>query len=187
MKKISRIVLTAMIMFFATVLSALAWDDCPKGLVNDPYPGSCAQYIDTNNNGICDHSEPEPGKVEEVGKVEKVDKVGYADQSNTSTKSNSVYLWIPLVAYTIHWFLSHRTKIAKKYRVFSIPYFRLVWNVILLITFTPVAISGAMIYFGIRSGNFFFWHNQLGVMMAVVAFLHLVYRLSYFKLFLKIK
>ena len=37
-----------------------AWDDCPKGLVNDPYPGSCSRYIDTDGNGICDHSEPAP-------------------------------------------------------------------------------------------------------------------------------
>ena len=37
-----------------------AWDDCPRGLVNDPYPGRCSLYIDTNNDGICDHSQPEP-------------------------------------------------------------------------------------------------------------------------------
>lgn len=37
-----------------------AWDDCPKNLVNDPYPGECGRYIDTNNDSICDHSQPEP-------------------------------------------------------------------------------------------------------------------------------
>jgi len=37
-----------------------AWDDCPKGMVNDEYPGSCPRYIDTDENGICDHSEPAP-------------------------------------------------------------------------------------------------------------------------------
>jgi hypothetical protein len=37
-----------------------AWDDCPKGLVNDKYPGSCPQYVDTDKNGICDRSEPAP-------------------------------------------------------------------------------------------------------------------------------
>ncbi|MBW2981554.1 hypothetical protein KY343_01610 [Candidatus Woesearchaeota archaeon] len=30
---------------------------CPIGLVNDEYPGSCAKYIDRNNNNICDLSE----------------------------------------------------------------------------------------------------------------------------------
>ena len=31
---------------------------CPYGLVNDPYPGECRSYVDNNNNGICDLSEP---------------------------------------------------------------------------------------------------------------------------------
>lgn len=31
--------------------------ESPKGLSNDPYPGSCAQYIDSDKNGICDTSE----------------------------------------------------------------------------------------------------------------------------------
>ena len=30
---------------------------CPKGLVNDPYPGKCRRYIDENYNGYCDLSE----------------------------------------------------------------------------------------------------------------------------------
>jgi len=42
------------------IKEAYAWDDCPKGLVNDPYPGKCPSYIDTDENGICDHSEPAP-------------------------------------------------------------------------------------------------------------------------------
>jgi len=37
-----------------------AWDDCSKGLVNDEYPGNCSLYIDTDENGICDHSELAP-------------------------------------------------------------------------------------------------------------------------------
>ncbi len=41
-------------------LSAWAWDDCPLGLVNDPTPGACPRYIDTNNDGICDHSQSDP-------------------------------------------------------------------------------------------------------------------------------
>ncbi len=39
---------------------ALAWDNCPKGLVNDPYPGRCSRYVDTNGDDICDLSQSEP-------------------------------------------------------------------------------------------------------------------------------
>jgi len=27
---------------------------CPKGITDDPYPGSCGQYIDKDNDGFCD-------------------------------------------------------------------------------------------------------------------------------------
>jgi len=30
---------------------------CPKGLVNDRYPGRCRLYRDTNGNGYCDYSQ----------------------------------------------------------------------------------------------------------------------------------
>jgi len=29
---------------------------CPMGLVNDPYPGRCKHYRDSNGDGICDYS-----------------------------------------------------------------------------------------------------------------------------------
>lgn len=33
---------------------------CPRGLVNDPYPGRCRLYVDRDNDGLCDHSVPTP-------------------------------------------------------------------------------------------------------------------------------
>ena len=30
---------------------------CPRGLVDDPYPGRCRRYVDRNNNGYCDLSQ----------------------------------------------------------------------------------------------------------------------------------
>jgi len=39
---------------------AQVWDSCPFGLVDDPYPGECGRYIDTNQDGICDLSQPNP-------------------------------------------------------------------------------------------------------------------------------
>ncbi len=31
---------------------------CPRGLVNDPYPGCCRRYVDRDGDGICDLSVP---------------------------------------------------------------------------------------------------------------------------------
>ncbi|MBC7294630.1 MAG: hypothetical protein H5T84_11145, partial [Thermoleophilia bacterium] len=45
---------------FLSPSTAQAWADCPRGLVNDPYPGRCSRYTDTNDDGICDLSQPKP-------------------------------------------------------------------------------------------------------------------------------
>ena len=60
-----KILMIIMIFIFPLLLpmaggEIYAWDDCPKGMVNDEYPGSCPLYVDTDGNGICDHSEPAP-------------------------------------------------------------------------------------------------------------------------------
>jgi len=39
---------------------AFAWGDCPFGQVNDTYPGDCGRYVDTDRDGVCDHSETAP-------------------------------------------------------------------------------------------------------------------------------
>lgn len=41
-------------------ISIYAWDNCPFGLKDDPYPGECKRYIDTDGDGICDLSQPAP-------------------------------------------------------------------------------------------------------------------------------
>lgn len=34
---------------------------CPRGMVNDPYPGHCRHYTDRDGDGICDYSVPGSG------------------------------------------------------------------------------------------------------------------------------
>jgi len=34
---------------------------CPRGLTNDPYPGQCHFYVDSDGDGICDYSVPGSG------------------------------------------------------------------------------------------------------------------------------
>ncbi len=53
-KLVLLIIIIIGISFFSPVF---AYDDCPFGLVQDPFPGECGRYIDTNGSGFCDHSE----------------------------------------------------------------------------------------------------------------------------------
>jgi hypothetical protein len=55
-----RTLVLVLFVFVGFVPLVSAWDDCPRGLVNDTYPGACSRYIDTNKDGICDHSQPNP-------------------------------------------------------------------------------------------------------------------------------
>jgi len=42
------------VLIFINFISAV---DCPIGITNDPYPGSCGLYTDNNKDGYCDYGE----------------------------------------------------------------------------------------------------------------------------------
>jgi len=86
--------MSLLFIFSLRPLPVYAWDACPKGLINDPYPGDCARYIDTDNNGICDHSEPAPedrvpdNSTKEVQGVSEVSEKTQLAAANTAPTSN---------------------------------------------------------------------------------------------------
>jgi hypothetical protein len=57
---VALLLMLAMTLLLALPSGALAWNNCPKGLVNDPYPGECRRYVDTNGDDICDLSQSRP-------------------------------------------------------------------------------------------------------------------------------
>ncbi len=71
------------------VSMAQVWDSCPFGLENDPYPGECGRYIDTNQDGICDLSQPEP--IDESSKPNEEKIKNDSSQNNTVTFSEEEY------------------------------------------------------------------------------------------------
>ena len=52
--------LAGLLFSFVNPTDALAWNNCPRGLVNDPYPGACRRYVDTNGDQVCDLSQSQP-------------------------------------------------------------------------------------------------------------------------------
>ena len=57
MRKSSTIKFILVLLFISIVISNIAAASCPLGLVNDPSPGSCSLYVDSNKDNICDLSE----------------------------------------------------------------------------------------------------------------------------------
>ena len=139
-----------------------AWLDCPYGRINDPYPGQCGLYIDTNNNQICDHSEAPPKDI----------RSGSSVVSSQNSRSLFIFLTIAIVTLAT-WFLTKKFLRPLQFRLF--------WNLVLLATFLPVGVSGILLFLNMQIPNFKFWHNQLGIIFVIVGLLHLLARLNYFK------
>ena len=62
-KRFRKYTILSIIIFILIAFSSIsiyAWDNCPYGLEDDPYPGECKSYIDTDSDGICDRSQPTP-------------------------------------------------------------------------------------------------------------------------------
>ena len=66
MRKTSIFLLTLFIFSIINLNFVYSWDDCPFGETdsNCVYPGDCGKYVDTNNNMVCDRSEPAPGTIQ---------------------------------------------------------------------------------------------------------------------------
>ncbi|MBU1322545.1 hypothetical protein KKE48_04595 [Patescibacteria group bacterium] len=76
----------AVLALLVSVTPALAWLDCPYARVNDPYPGSCFRYLDTNQDQLCDHS-----------------------QAERSALYQTLALFLPIAFYFIHWVVVKKT------------------------------------------------------------------------------
>jgi len=141
-------------------MAEIAWLDCPYARLNDPFPGRCGLYVDTNNDRICDRSQSEG--IKGVKGVE------------------GAIIFLVLATYFVHWYLVNKTKLSERFWWLGRRQFRYFWNLILLLTFIPVAVSGLLWVLGVTNFDFNLWHNRVGIIFVVVASLHLLGRRGYF-------
>lgn len=75
MNKKSVFLFTLLLISIISINYVYSWDDCPFGETNSSciYPGDCGKYIDTNNNRICDKSEPAPDTTQNQSNIIPVD------------------------------------------------------------------------------------------------------------------
>lgn len=163
-----------LILLIVPITSAL---DCPNGLVNDTYPGSCGLYTDQNKNNICDLSE-EP-----------------IITPNNVTKENSFlikkyYFLIISLSLLIIYLGSYYS--SKRDLVLSYITHKKIWNFLLLLTFLGVGITGIFLTIQIEYGpifnppfNLLFWHVETGIAMFMISIFHLLWHYAYFKSYIK--
>lgn len=143
---------------------ALAWNDCLNGRVNDPFPGLCGQYLDSNQDNICDHSQTAP-------------------QASSTPATKNYHFFFIATFLIISYGLTHFLSLRKIITPFT---HRKIWNILLLISFLVSGILGILLVLKVSYNwplpfpNSLFWHVEAGIIMATVAFFHILWHLKYF-------
>jgi hypothetical protein len=172
------------------------WKTCPYGLVNDPYPGRCFRYVDTNNDGICDRSQFAPVITPAATAPETTGGSGtpsvIATPTATETPStagdiviNGFYHFFPILlvtgtAYVLTWALAKR-------KVIRQPVHRKIWNVLLLISAIISSGLGLLLILNLEFRvnlhlwfNMLYWHVETSIVMGLICIFHVLWHWKYF-------
>ena len=174
------------------------WNSCPRGEVNDTYPGDCHDYIDTNKDRICDRSQsnPQSGQTSQTPSVTiSTDSAAKNSLSGSTTNAaaggdiatgnRNSYNLIPIclffiVLYSITWLLTARKIIKKSMH-------RKIWNIVLLISLVGSVFLGLVrilsIDFNIDIAlpfNVIFWHVETSIVLGAVVLVHILWHWRYF-------
>jgi len=177
-KYITLLTLIFILVAFSSI-SIYAWDNCPFDLDDDPYPGECKRYIDTDGDGICDLSQPAP----EDRDISVALTVSDSPSPERKSLPDYNFLEIFFVALLIYFggkFLARKLEISScKEKKF--------WNLFLLISFVGSAGTGMILVF-IRdydwfrsiNFNFLFWHVEFSIIMTLLGIFHALWHLKYY-------
>lgn len=164
-----------------------AWDNCPFGEINEPFPGTCGRYTDTDVDGICDLSQPPPdARSEAFEETDNAESNISIDTFKTENTARINYYFIPIFIILFLFYLITYELGRKK--IIKINKHRKIWNVILLITFLISAIFGLILAITISTGirlsfyaDVLFWHVEFGIAMAIISFFHIGWHWKYYK------
>jgi hypothetical protein len=174
-------IIIALLVLILIPTTVLAWDDCPHGEVL--CEGKCGLFVDTDNDGICDRSQPAPENRNNIIETQK---------PKTANKSEKMYHLLPISLFLIILYLI--THILSKKKIISIVNHRKIWNILLLITFLISGILGILLVIRINFGivvslpfKILFWHVEAGIAMFVISIFHALWHWAYFKNLFMIK
>ncbi len=199
MKKIIFIIILLVIISGAT----LAFEDCPRDEIDCAYPGECSRYIDTDNDGICDKSQPAPEDRSDDAAITTEDMVIAETESDSSdqipetaaetdNQSKITYHLLPIllvliILYAISYILSRK-------KIIRVASHRKIWNILLLVTFLISGILGILLVIRINYGaaiplpfNVLFWHVEVGIAMFIISLFHTFWHGTYLKKLFKFK
>ena len=150
MKRIKLFLTLTFLLILTTFLSAnsaLAWDDCPFGFEDEPFPGTCWRYVDTNGDGICDHSQSKPtNDKSEIKNQDQIDLQGQTNNGqNLLENRNTRQVIVMIISFSITLIAIILTKALVKKELLSKVKEKIIWNLLLLIFFLPSGITGIIL------------------------------------------
>jgi len=180
-------VILALFVLFLIPTTVLAWDDCPLGEVF--CEGKCGLFVDTDNDGICDRSQPAPENRNNTGAAQ----INIPEPAESRNKqSERVYHLLPISILLVVLYVISRT-LSKK-NILSVANHRKIWNTLLLITFLISGILGILLVIRINFGtvvplpfDILFWHVEAGIAMFAISVFHTLWHWAYFKSLFGIK
>lgn len=178
MKKLYVVLLIVLL----TPIAVYAWNDCPYGLLNDPFPGQCPRYTDTNQNDICDHSESPSSTTLNSSSTNQQTGVNdgngtVSDVQEASSVPAESYNLIPLatttlILYLVSYLLYLEDRLKRNM-------FYNIWKYVLIASFILTGVTGLLLVifvnYGIQTSwnlTIDFWHAEFAVIMAVSTLLH---------------
>lgn len=182
MKKIIIAIPVLILLINLQPVFAITWLNCPFGKINDPYPGLCARYTDTDQDGICDNSQPDPANR----------KITTNTQSDKPATINYYLLEITVILLLLYglskYLVYYSSQTTNKFlRQINKSNLRLAMNYLLLANFILSFITALLFLVQVKLGwfkdlgiNFSWWHVEFGYIMAVIAIIHIIERWRYF-------
>ncbi|MGC9367030.1 MAG: hypothetical protein ACP5FK_08325 [bacterium] len=198
--------------FFLLNAGLNAWEDCPYNIVD--CTGLCGSFVDKNEDGLCDHSQPQPESLNLTGDAGTVDEstqistsenvedslsqdlieVTEVDESDAASEwlwiKKSKYHLIPITIILTCLYLISRLLCKKS--ILSSSAHKKIWNFLLFIFFIICSLSSIFLIVQINFQlvlnlpfNLLFIHVESGIAMMIISIFHITWHGSYIKKFLK--
>jgi len=176
MKRMLPLLLLAILAGFVFLPSATqAWDDCPYGMVNDTYPGSCPRYVDTDGDGICDHSQLPPEEREASSNSSSSQKT--TSEGSLSIKNSPLKgVLITFVAVFLAALVTELMVRGGRLKKITARY---VWNILLTIGFFISAISGILLL-SVKDSTLLTLHTLSSLTLLWMGLYHVIKRFKYY-------
>lgn len=198
--------------FFLLNVGLNAWEDCPYDIVD--CTGLCGSFVDSNEDGLCDHSQSPPESsnlVEDTGSGDEYSRISTSENVEDSLSQDLIevteldqsgapsnWLWIKKSKYhlipitIILTCLYLISRLLSKKSVLSSSVHKKIWNFLLLISFIICSLSSIILIIQINFKvvlnlpfNLLFIHVESGIAMMIISVFHLTWHGSYIKKFLK--